>query len=43
MMICKQREWDSYFSEMVCRRYGMACRVCCCSCDRPEWVEDRVV
>lgn len=29
---CKYAEFDRYFSECICRKYGLPCRVSCKSC-----------
>lgn len=29
---CKYAEFDRYYSEMLCRKYDMPCRVACASC-----------
>lgn len=37
---CKYAEFDRYFSEVICRKYGMPCRICCVTCWEPEINED---
>lgn len=29
---CKYAEFDRYYSEMLCRKYAMPCRICCVTC-----------
>jgi hypothetical protein len=39
-MKCRCAEFDNYFGEGICRKYGMRCCVACKTCKEPEWVEE---
>lgn len=39
-MRCHHAEFDRYFSECICRKYGMLCRVACRTCREPEFDPD---
>lgn len=36
-MKCKRAEFDDYFGEAMCRKYGIRCCVACNTCREPEW------
>lgn len=36
-MRCHHAEFDRYFSECICRKYGLPCRVACRTCREPEF------
>lgn len=39
-MRCKRSEYDRYFGECMCRKYGMPTRICCDTCREPEYETD---
>lgn len=40
MFKCKQAKFDRYFSERICHKYGLPCRVACRTCREPEFETD---
>lgn len=39
-MNCKRADFDRYFSEAICCKYGLPCRVACRTCREPEFETD---
>ena len=39
---CKHADYSRFYAEMLCNKYGMPCKVCCVTCNAPEYADEPV-